>query len=927
MPSGVHRSLPRLRWSQPPIRVGRRSLVTEPGVGTTVVSSPRSSLGAGVGVGVLADVAARRWPRRPCAPQSLAGDDRGRGRSAPRASPTPSPRRRRRHRSPASASPPRSSPSSARSPASGLWSSWCRRTRASPAGTWRSPLRGRPRVGAVDRLPADGQPARGDQRRGRCWSSPSPSSRCSACGTGPRRSFVLLRAALGQFALSNLVKLLVERERPDILHLTGFSGSSFPSGHSTAAAAAPGWRAPWCWADWCPLAPVRVVVWAWPRRSPGRSPPAVCSWGCTGSPTCSPGCSSGWLWFAVCSVAFGGRRLRFGAPVRQAEAVAVARRTPTSGPRPCNHAPWLIRLHTVTGAVAGSAKGDGRAEEVVERVSSSSRSSPRWAPASAAPNEDGQPANAPSRYDAAAPTGWMTSAAGDRVHDIAQIGNTVYVAGTFSGIRPTRTGAVTARTNIAAFDATTGRAAHRLRPGAQRRGVRARAVARRHPALPRRRVHDGQRRGPQPARRPGSPTGAVVPGFTPNLGGGYVRSIVLRTAILYAGRHLHLGQRPGPAPARRVRHRRRPAHRWRPGRPRRPVRAGCSPSRCRPTAAGSTSAAVSPRSTGSRRQRLPGRPRPGDRRRSIPSFTAQPGREVFDVLADDRGLVWTAQGGALGRVDVYRAVDGSLLTRHETAGDAESVEQVGDLVYFGGHDIGPSELEHVGVIDPAAPAILDAAAFDEPTTGGDGTWAFHSTGRDLWVGGNVGGPYFGFARYPARPEAPARVELLPVLDPWRYLDTAAAPAGWRTVGFEDCGVAERAGRARVRRRRRGDGPPQRPGVLLLPADLHGDRRRPPHRPAPRPAGRRRRGGVRQRDRGGPHQPPDRDPHGHHVGRRRACRATPRTRSRPSRCRPARWSRARTRSPSRCTRTPRPAATSASTPASARCAPRRCRRPR
>ena len=44
-------------------------------------------------------------------------------------------------------------------------------------------------------------------------------------------------------------------------------------------------------------------------------------------------------------------------------------------------------------------------------------------PAAAAPNEDNQPASAPSRYDAARPTGWMTSAAADRVQDIAQIQN------------------------------------------------------------------------------------------------------------------------------------------------------------------------------------------------------------------------------------------------------------------------------------------------------------------------------------------------------------------------------------------------------------------------------------------------------------------------------------------------------------------------
>ena len=32
----------------------------------------------------------------------------------------------------------------------------------------------------------------------------------------------------------------------------------------------------------------------------------------------------GWAWFAVCSIAFGGRLMRFGAPVEQAETIAAA---------------------------------------------------------------------------------------------------------------------------------------------------------------------------------------------------------------------------------------------------------------------------------------------------------------------------------------------------------------------------------------------------------------------------------------------------------------------------------------------------------------------------------------------------------------------------------------------------------------------------
>jgi chitodextrinase len=402
-------------------------------------------------------------------------------------------------------------------------------------------------------------------------------------------------------------------------------------------------------------------------------------------------------------------------------------------------------------------------------------------PAAAAPNEDGQPAGAPSRYDATSPTGWMTSAPGDRVYDIAQIGNTVYVGGIFTGIRPTRAGTITPRSNLAAFDATTGAPVAGFAPTFDR------AVYALQPSPDGQRLYvggefdtvNGTARHRLVALDP--TTGAIATGFTPNVGGGAVRSLAQRGSLLYAGGNFASasGETHAQLAAFDTTGTGRPVATWT------PAATGGSVLTIELSPDGSRLYA------GGRFTAVNGSPNSGylvalDRTTGarITSFAAQPGREVFDVLADDRGMVWTAMGGVLGRADVYRAGDGSLLTRHETAGDVESVEQVGDLVYVGGHDIGPSELEHVGVVDPAAPAILDAAAFDEPTTGGDGTWAFHSTGRDLWVGGNVSGPYYGFARYPSLPEAPAREELVPVLADWRYRDTGTAPAGWNAPGFD-----------------------------------------------------------------------------------------------------------------------------------------------
>jgi membrane-associated phospholipid phosphatase len=135
---------------------------------------------------------------------------------------------------------------------------------------------------------------------------------------------------IGITVIVNVVKWLVDRIRPDIDRLTGFSGPSFPSGHAATSAAM--------------LAAFALVL------SRGRSPRTRALLAGLGAGLAAAVASSrvllgvhwltdvlaglalGWAWFALCSTAFGGRLLRFGAPVAVAEAVAdteAARSSPS----------------------------------------------------------------------------------------------------------------------------------------------------------------------------------------------------------------------------------------------------------------------------------------------------------------------------------------------------------------------------------------------------------------------------------------------------------------------------------------------------------------------------------------------------------------------------------------------------------------------
>ncbi len=130
----------------------------------------------------------------------------------------------------------------------------------------------------------------------------------------------------GQFAVADLVKWIVDRARPNFDRLTGFSGASFPSGHATASAC--------CLAAFALLAGVGRS----PRVQAALASAAV---GLAAGISCSRvflgvhwltdvigGLVLGWTWFALCSIAFGGRLLEFARPAEEMEQTVEADQRP-----------------------------------------------------------------------------------------------------------------------------------------------------------------------------------------------------------------------------------------------------------------------------------------------------------------------------------------------------------------------------------------------------------------------------------------------------------------------------------------------------------------------------------------------------------------------------------------------------------------------
>ena len=121
----------------------------------------------------------------------------------------------------------------------------------------------------------------------------------------------LIAVILGDKLLTEAVKQLIDRARPTIEAVAATLGPSFPSGHTSTAAA-----------SWAAFALVAGRWWGRPSW-PALAGTAV---GIAVAVACSRvfldvhwltdvlgGLALGWAWFAACAIAFGGRVLRFGA--------------------------------------------------------------------------------------------------------------------------------------------------------------------------------------------------------------------------------------------------------------------------------------------------------------------------------------------------------------------------------------------------------------------------------------------------------------------------------------------------------------------------------------------------------------------------------------------------------------------------------------
>ena len=132
----------------------------------------------------------------------------------------------------------------------------------------------------------------------------------------------LFVVAAGQSVVVHVIKLAVDRPRPDVAQLVPVFGPAFPSGHSAAAAAV--WAAVALVLTRRSGRPARVLAAAAAAGVAILVGASRALLGVHWATDVIGGLALGWAWFTLVAFAFGGRRQRLGAPAERLRGAAPA---------------------------------------------------------------------------------------------------------------------------------------------------------------------------------------------------------------------------------------------------------------------------------------------------------------------------------------------------------------------------------------------------------------------------------------------------------------------------------------------------------------------------------------------------------------------------------------------------------------------------